>query len=404
MSKKFFRRIFAGDLWIWWVTGILLVASLWFGMSASSVLAYQKLGSSSGMMVKHTGMLLMSVAMALGFSRVPPKYFAGMAPFGVCVSCVMLILVLFIGSQINGSSRWLSIGGITFQPSEIAKIALVLYVSRELSKNLDAPSRAFKHILFASAIICVPIMLENLSTFLLVVTTVGLMMIVGHIPLKYYGSTLLIGIVLIASVIVFAPYTKSFFPRAMTWHNRVERFIGGEKNEKNSDEDYQARQANIAVASGGLLGKGIGKSYIKNFLPMAFSDFIFAIILEEAGIWGMGIIIACYVIIMSRAISIARRCNRPFHMYTILGLAFMICLQALINMAVGIGLIPVTGQTLPLVSMGGSSNIFTGAAIGIMLSISIHSQQNGEGNKTEKPQNTDVRDDEYYEEAEAIQY
>ncbi len=400
------KRLFIGDKWIWWAIGLLMISSLFFVMSSSSVLSYQKYGTGSySVIFKHFGMLLLSLTTIIVVSRIRPRVFSALSTIAVVVSAVGLLATLFFGVQINGSARWLSIGGMTIQPSEIAKISLILFTARELTKNSENLRLAFWHIMAASAVICGLIMFENLSTFLLLSTTIGAMMFIGRVPMRYLLGTVLVGVSLLALVIVFAPYApvKNVFPRAMTWHNRVERYIDGNASERSNDDDYQAHQAHLAVASGGLTGKGLGKSYIKNFLPMAFSDFIFSIILEEAGIFGLFVIVGCFVVIFFRAFAIARKCERQFHIYTILGLAILITMQATINMFVGVGLMPVTGQTLPLVSMGGSSNVLMGVAFGIMLSISAHCNESTQA-KPAKAKETENEADDFYDEAEAIRF
>ncbi len=362
-------KYFIGDKWIWRAVFVLMIASVWFGLSSSSAFAYQKFGSSTAMIVKHAGMLIATLFVTCLVARFPPKYFAGLAPLAVAFSFVLLILVLVIGSRINGSARWLSIGGLTFQPSEIAKISMVLFVSRVLARDVENPSNQFFLILMVSGAILLPIMLENLSTAVLLGATIFYMLIIGRVRVKYWGTLLLLVVVAMVTMIGFHEKVARYIPRVETWHNRIARRAGGNSVDRTGG-DYQASMAELGIASATLTGKGPGKSYIKNFLPMSYSDFIFVIIVEETGVLGMLVIILCYVLIMWRATRIGRKCATPFQLYTILGLSYMMCLQAIINMLVGSGVVPVTGQTLPFVSMGGSSNIFTGVAVGIMLSIS----------------------------------
>ena len=182
--------------------------------------------------------------------------------------------------------------------------------------------------------------------------------------------------VLVALVIYLAPLTKGFFPRAQTWRARVERYLGDDGAQSRQQTGLtQADQALMAVSTGGLAGRGPGNSYMKNFLPQAYSDFIFSTILEEYGLWGGILVVLAYFFVLARARFVAMRCQRPFHLYLICGLAILIVIQAVTNMAVGVGLIPVTGQTLPMVSMGGTSNFITGATFGIMLSVSQETER-----------------------------
>lgn len=359
--------LFKGDRWILYTVFFLMLLSTLSVYSSVSALAYQKAsGDTTLFLMGHCGKLLVSLVLLCVTSRIKPKYYSGLAELSLIMSIVLLLLTFVVGTNINGSSRWLSIGGLTFQPSELVKISLILYVAKELARNFETPDKAFWRITAVAGITCMVIALENLSTSLLIAMTIGTLMIIGRISLWRIGA---VGMALAAFVFVavyFAPQVGTVFERAETWRARIERFMG----DGEAQDNYQAEQAITAVSTGGLTGRGPGNSYMKNFLPMAFSDFIFSIILEEYGLLGCVAVIVAFFIIMARSCHVGRRCKKPFHLYTIMGLAVCISYQALINMMVGVGLMPVTGQTLPMVSMGGTSNMIMGIAFGIMLSVS----------------------------------
>lgn len=373
------RSWIKGDRLLFGAVVFLMVLSILVVYSSTSALAYQKFGGdTTHYITKHCFMLLLGFVLLVFMSNVRPRILSGLAEVGVLASILLLILAFAAGSSINGSSRWINVAGVTFQPSEIAKVALMLFTAKMLAKNEKDPDKALWFILAATGAIGGLILLENLSTFLLVTVSVYIMLIIGRVSLSKLsiigaGAALFVGL-----IIYFAPIVSEVFPpakRAITWRARIERFWDGGSSEaaqngKHIGDKTQVEQAATAVSTGGLAGRGPGNSYMKNFLPMAYSDFIFSTILEEYGLWGGILVVVAYFIIFARARLIALRSQRSFHLYAIYGLALMLTLQAVINMMVGVGLMPVTGQTLPMLSMGGSSNFITGATYGIMLSIS----------------------------------
>ncbi len=376
-----------GDRFMFFAILALMLASLLAIYSSSSVLAYQKAGGDTiHYLLRHT--VLMSAGfIALIFTlRIRPRVFSHLAEVLLVLSCILLALTLIVGSSVNGSSRWLNLGFVQFQPSEIAKISIVLFAAKKLGQNDGDPDKAFWPVMIALVCVCGLIMLENLSTSILVGVTVFTMLFIGRVsPLKL-GGTALVAIALVSLVILFAPLVSNIFPRANTWRARIERFVNSDDSPASADANYQAEQAMAAVSTGGITGCGPGNSYMKNFLPMAFSDFIFSIILEEYGMFGCCGILFAYFVIFARARIVAAKCRKPFHLYTIMGLAILLTFQAIINMMVGVGLMPVTGQTLPMVSMGGTSNLITGIAYGIMLSISAETARlNGESANVTTP-------------------
>ncbi len=372
--RELIKRYCRGDRYIWGFIAFLLVVSLLSVYSASSVYAYQwHDGDIAGTIMRHVVCMLMGFVAIIGCCNIRPKVFYTFAGLGVIIGIIAVILVLFIGYSVNGSSRWFKVGGFTIQPSEFAKIALIVYVAKKMAQHFDKPDDSLRSILIATGAIVFFVAKENLSTALLIVMTVIVLMFIGRITIKWLGGAVLFGVVGIVLLLVFAPMLKNTpFSRATTWSARIERFM--DDTDDSNDKNSQAVQSLTAVATGGMMGVGAGNSKMKNFLPMAFSDFIFAIILEEYGIWGGFMVIIAYVGLLGRAIVLSKSCDKVFHIYALLGLAIMITLQAAINMCVAVGLLPVTGQTLPLVSMGGSSAMFIGCALGIMLSITAEAQ------------------------------
>lgn len=378
--SNIFRRLccyFRGDRWLLGTVLFLCLLSLLAVYSASSVLAYQKAsGDTSHYLFRHALYLSGGLLVMMAVSNIKPRFISGFAEVMLIGSVLLLIATFVFGSSINGSSRWLSMGPVTFQPSEVAKVSLMIYVAKCLAKNEDNPSKAFRRIIIASGIVCGIILIENLSTSLVLAASVFVVMIIGRMPMGRIVAMLGIAGALVALVIYLAPLTKDFFPRAQTWRARVERYLGDDGAQSRQQTGLtQADQALMAVSTGGLAGRGPGNSYMKNFLPQAYSDFIFSTILEEYGLWGGILVVLAYFFVLARARFVSMRCQRPFHLYLIYGLAVLIVIQAVTNMAVGVGLIPVTGQTLPMVSMGGTSNFITGATFGIMLSVSQETER-----------------------------
>jgi len=330
---------------------------------------------------------------------------------------VGLVVVLFIGESTNGASRWLSLFGVQFQPSELAKGALVLAVAQILSAmqtERGADRRAFGYIMLVCLFIIVPIMPENLSTAGLMSLVVLMMMFIGRVPKAQIGK-LLGGVFILIVVAVMAvemlgddvPKPENdktamverapeahkdgggsgVLHRFGTWKARINKFLDDEyvpPSEVDLDKDAQTAHANIAIASSNLVGKGPGNSVERDFLSQAFSDFIYAIIIEEMGIWGAAFVCFLYIILLFRTAWIANRCVNTFPALLIMGLAFMLVVQAMFNMAVAVGLVPVTGQPLPLISKGGTSTIVNCVYIGVILSVSYSAKRRDEA--TNKPQ------------------
>lgn len=401
---KTLGNIFKGDKVIWMVFFFLCIISIVEVYSASAGLTY-KGGHYWAPIVKHTGILLVGVFAMVVTLNIKCKYFKIVTPFLLVLSIIALVTVLIAGQSTNGAQRWISIIGIQFQPSEIAKGTMVLATAQILSAmqtEQGADKNAFKYILIVSGCIVPFIMVENLSTAMLLCLVIFLMMMIGRVPGKILGKVL--GIVTLLIVTVFAlvmlvgqdrekintqgqqvvqvsntaekeettMFTKVFH-RFDTWKARINRFIDGKEiapEDFDLDKDGQIGHANIAIVSSNVIGKGPGNSVERDFLSQAFSDFIYAIIIEEMGIIGGVFVAMLYIILLFRTGQIANRCENNFPAFLAMGLALLLVTQALFNMCVAVGLAPVTGQPLPLVSKGGTSTIINCVYIGAILSVS----------------------------------
>lgn len=401
---KTLGNIFKGDKVIWMVFFFLCIISVIEVYSASAGLTY-KGGHYWAPILKHTGILLVGVFAMVVTLNIKCKYFKIVTPFLLLIAVVTLITVLLAGQSTNGAQRWISIVGIQFQPSEIAKGVLVLATAQILSAmqtEHGADKNAFKYILIVSAFIIPLIMVENLSTAMLLCMVIFMMMIIGRVPGKILGKalgvvTLLILTIFTLVMVVGKDHEKenanpnhieqvataeqkkdpsmfgSVFHRFDTWKGRIDRFIAGKETspeEFDLDKDAQIGHANIAIVSSNFIGKGPGNSVERDFLSQAFSDFIYAIIIEEIGIFGGFFVAMLYIILLFRTGRIANRCENNFPAFLAMGLALLLVTQALFNMCVAVGLAPVTGQPLPLVSKGGTSTIINCVYIGAILSVS----------------------------------
>ena len=410
MNKKTLSNIFKGDKVIWMIFFFLCIISVVEVFSASSGLTY-KSGSYLSPLVKHLGILLMGIFCMVITLNIKCKYFKILTPFMLIISFVTLIWVFFAGQSTNGAQRWVSFIGIQFQPSEIAKGTLVLATAQILSAlqtDHGADKNAFKFILIVCAFIVPLIGLENLSTAALLCLVILLMMIIGRVPMRQLGK--LMGITLAFILAIFAgvmllgtdrsdvnPDKKmteqveqekkeegmlaKIFHRADTWKSRIDKFASSKEvppSEVDLDKDAQVAHANIAIASSNVVGKGPGNSVERDFLSQAFSDFIYAIIIEELGIEGAVGVAVLYIMLLFRTGRIASRCENNFPALLAMGLALLLVAQALFNMCVAVGLAPVTGQPLPLISKGGTSTMINCIYVGVILSVSRSAKRKGE--------------------------
>lgn len=402
MINKTLGNIFKGDKVVWMVFFFLCLISVVEVFSASSSLTY-KSGSYLAPMLKHLGILIVGIFCMVVTLNIKCRYFKIVTPVLLIVSFGMLVWVLLFGSSTNDANRWISILGIQFQPSEIAKGAMVLATAQILSA-MQTPKGADKHaiqyILIVGAFLIFPILLENFSTAVLLCAVILMMMIIGRVPASQIGK--LLGVVMLVAVLFFsaimmlgedrlpkntnqqmtevvvtkqdqANNSPKIFHRFDTWKSRINKFLKSKEvapEDIDLDKDAQVAHANIAIASSNGIGKGPGNSVERDFLSQAFSDFIYAIIIEETGIIGAAFVAFLYITLLFRTGRIANRCENNFPAFLAMGLALLLVSQAMFNMAVAVGLAPVTGQPLPLVSKGGTSSIINCIYVGVILSIS----------------------------------
>ena len=401
MNKKI-GRIFKGDKVIWMVFFFLCMISIVEVFSASSGLTYKSF-NYIGPIVYHAATILFGVVVAVVTLNIPCRYFKLMTPFLMLISMVTLLWVLVAGTKVGDAGRWINLFGFTFQPSEIAKGTIVLAVAQILAamqRENGADKKAFKWILWITLPACLFIGLENLSTAAMLFFVVFLMMVIGLVPVKQLAKLaaviIFVGIFALSMVMLIGHDTasedkqltkteridkkgkdeKSFvekvFHRADTWKSRIMKFgkPAPTPQQYDLDKDAQVAHANIAIVSSGIIGKGPGKSVERDFLAQAFSDFIYAIIIEELGIVGAVFVVFLYVVLLYRCARIASRCENNFPAFLVMGLGLLLVVQATFNMMVAVGLAPVTGQPLPLISKGGTSTIINCAYVGAILSVS----------------------------------
>lgn len=375
LIKKYFR----GDSTLWIVFIALCLVSVVEMYSASSTLAYQAANYSAPVM-RHVGFLGLGALLAIAVHLVPYRYIRLLSYLGLALSVVLLILVIFKGKSENEASRWLVIGGVQFQPSEIAKLSVIIVAADFISriKNKVDEKKYFWRTITMLGIICTLIVLDNLSTAIILFLVVYIMMFIGRISVVRLGLlalSLMIGLVIGYGALKMIPKDSDLgiFKRGTTWVARIDRHLHSDDNEKDNsvitDDNRQVQYGKIAVAKGGFFGVFPGNSEVRDYLPQAYSDFIYAIIIEEMGLLGGIGVMLLYVILLFRAGRIATKSPTVFPAVLVIGLSLMIVIQALINMAVATNLIPVTGQPLPLISRGGTAILITCIYFGIILGI-----------------------------------
>lgn len=369
-----------GDRLIWAIVALMAIFSFLPVYSAASNLAYVGgIGSTFSFFVKHFMHLFLGFAIMYGVHRIPYRYFRGLSMVMLPIVLVLLIVTMLQGTTIEGSnaSRWIQIPivGMSFQTSTLASVVLMVYVARYLSKIKDKEISFQESILplwMPVFLVIVLILPANFSTAAILFVLVNILVFIGGYPTKFLGIIMGVGII----VLVFFVLVAKAFPEAMpnridTWMNRIENFA----NDEVTEADYQIEKAKIAIASGGISGLGPGKSIQKNFLPQSSSDFIYAIIIEEYGLIGGLFLLLMYSWLLFRIIIVSQKSDTVFGKLLVLGVGLPIVFQALINMAVAVELFPVTGQTLPLISSGGTSIWMTCLAIGIILSVSAKREE-----------------------------
>ncbi|PHO01809.1 cell division protein FtsW [Rhodobacteraceae bacterium 4F10] len=379
--KNIFRHI-KGDRAIWAIVAVLAIFSFMPIYSASTNLVYVVgNGSTLGHLVKHIVLLITGFAVIYGVHKIPYRYFSGGSVLMLPVVVLLLVFTLAQGTTIGGAnaSRWISIPfvGIGFQTSTLAGLVLMVYVARYLAKNKEKVI-SFKESLLQSrlpvGLVLVLILPANFSTTAMVFFMILMVSFIGGYPLKYIGYILGIGLFAFLFFILVAKAFPEAMPnRVNTWKSRIESF-----SQPDGEEDYQVEKAKIAIATGGVIGKGPGKSVQKNFLPQSSSDFIYAIIVEEYGFAGAIVVIFIYFLLLFRILITAKKATTIFATLLVVGVGIPIVFQAMINMAVAVNILPVTGQTLPLISSGGTSIWMTCFALGMILSVSASKNETEE--------------------------
>ena len=385
---EFLNRIFRGDKVVWIVFMLLLLISIVEVFSAASMLTYGK-ENYWWPIREHSINILLGFTVVYAAHLIPYRFYKAVPLVLVPLSIGMLVWVLVKGVATNGAARWIDLGFITIQPSELAKVGVIMGTALILSRTQGeegANTNAMKWILWMTGAVCGLIISENLSTALLLFGVVFLMMYVGRVPMKQLGKVVLaIDVVgtLFGSLLLLPYKTLDSVPglnRLTTWKARFERFF--DKSDpvpaakfQITDENYQETHAAMAIASSNVIGRGPGNSVERDYLPQAYSDFIFAIIVEELGLLGGAFVVFLYIVLLVRAAKIAQKCRGYFPAFLVMGCALMLVAQATINMLVAVGLFPVTGQPLPLISRGGTSTIINCGYIGMILSVSYYTEK-----------------------------
>ena len=406
MNKKL-SNLFKGDKVIWMVFFFLCIISIVEVFSASSELTY-KGGNYLTPIIKHMALIVVGFGLMVVTLNINCKYFKLLTPIMLLFAGILLLLVRGLGQSTNGASRWIPIMGVQFQPSEMAKGALVLMTAQILSAmqtDKGADRKAMRYIIQMALPFLVLIGLENLSTAALLAAVIFFMMIIGRVPGKQIGKLVLTVVLLIVMVVTAVmaigedtekegqPQNlteqtlangqtvstenskghKGVLHRLDTWKSRIDKFLNSKEvppEKVDLDKGAQEAHAKIAIATSNIVGRGPGNSVQRDFLAQAFSDFIYAIIIEETGIEGAFVVAMLYIILLFRTGRIANRCENNYPAFLAMGLALLLVVQALFNMCVAVGLVPVTGQPLPLISKGGTSTIVNCVYIGIILSVS----------------------------------
>ncbi|RAJ98017.1 cell division protein FtsW [Larkinella arboricola] len=362
------RKNIKGDYHIWGVVLFFSIMSIAVVYSATGTMAYQKLQSTEYYLFKHGALVALGLACMWIAHRFNYIYYARLSRFGMWLSVPLLLWAYFKGTNLNEASRWITIPLInqTFQPSDLAKLALISNLAAMLAKRQHIKREEYDPSILTNMIIwigliCACIVLSNASTAALLAATCFLLMYIGRVPMKYLAGMVIFCIIMGSFALLLGQRAKTSGSRLT---NYWETFNGRRPPE------FQVEQSYIALAHGGIYGQGPGNSHQRNYLPHSYSDFIFAMIVEEYGLIGGVVIIMAYLYLLWRGMRAIRKANRAYGGLLSAGLTFSIVIQAMINMAVSVGLVPVTGQPLPLLSMGGTSLLFTGTAIGIIISVS----------------------------------
>jgi cell division protein FtsW len=360
-----------GDRWIWLIVIMLSVISLLAVYSSTGTLAYKRGVANESILLKHFFMMIGGGVLMYVSHKLDYRYYAGISKLLMVVTIPLLLYTLLFGNHVNGASRWVALpGGLTFQTSDLAKLALITYLARTLSRkqeNIKDVKQSFIPIMGSVCVVFILIALANLSTALMLFGVSILLLIIGRISVKQIAVVCLAGAVLLTGVVLLGPRRKTYISRINTYMH---------PDKVDVDKSFQSDHSKIAIATGGIFGKGPGNSTERNFLPHPYSDFVYATIIEEYGLFGGVFIIVMYLFLLYRCIKIVTKAPKAFGALLAAGLSFSLTIQAFANMAVAVGLGPVTGVPMPLVSMGGTSILFTSVAFGIILSVSRHIDEN----------------------------
>ncbi len=387
--KTIFKHI-KGDRAIWAIVAILAILSFMPVYSASTNLVYVVgNGSTTGHLVKHIVLLLMGFGILYGVHKIPYRYFSGGSVLMLPIVLLLLVVTIAQGTTIGGAnaSRWIRIPfvGVGFQTSTLAGLVILVYVARYLAKNKEKKivfKESLLQLWLPVGLILMLILPANFSTTAIIFSMVIMLSFIGGYPLKYIANILGIGIIALGLfILVIKAFPDAMPNRLATWESRIDGFF----NSENQPENYQVEKAKIAIATGGPFGKGAGKSVQKNFLPQSSSDFIYAIIVEEYGMMGALLVIFMYFLLLFRIIIAAKKATTIFATLLVIGVGLPIIFQAIINMAVAVNLFPVTGQTLPLISSGGTSIWMTCFALGMVLSVSASKNDTEESILNDNP-------------------
>ncbi|MBL7857765.1 MAG: cell division protein FtsW [Cyclobacteriaceae bacterium] len=359
--KEWADKNLQGDKVIWAVVFALTLISILVVYSSIGTLAYKRSMSPERYLLNHTLTVMAGLAAMWFAHKVDYRYYSKLSKYALWISIPLLIYTFTNGVSLNDAARWIKVPFVgSFQPSDFASLALIVNLASMLSKrqqNIDDIKESLIPILFWCGVICGLIALTNLSTAGLLLLTCMLIMFIGRVPTKYLAMLVFVGILFGSLAVVFGS-------RGETAKNRIMSFVNG------SELPFQAKHARIAVATGGVTGKGPGNSDQRNILPHPYSDFVYAIVIEEYGMIGGVVVIILYLVLLHRGMKASYNSERAFGGLLSAGLSFDLVCQAMVNMGVVVGLGPITGQPLPLVSMGGTSMVFTGLSIGIILSVS----------------------------------
>lgn len=363
-----------GDRHIWAIVVLLAIVSVLAVYSSTGSLAFRERdGATASYLIKHLtilggGLVVIYVCHILNYN-----YYSRWAPYFLATAVVMLILTMVFGIDINNARRWLEVPfvGLTFQTSDLAKLALIIYVARSIGSRqeyIQDFKEAFLPIIIPVILVCGMIALSDLSTAVMLFSICLLMMIIGRVAFQYIIMLLLTGIAIFSLMVVVGREKPEWIPRAATWEKRIATFFDRER--ATEDDTYQIEKAKIALAEGGLSGVGPGNSTQRNYIPHPYSDFIYAVIVEEYGALGGIALIGIYLFLFVRVVGLVTKSPKTFGAMVALGITFLLLFQAYFNIAVVLDLVPTTGLPLPLVSMGGTSTLFTCISFGIILSVS----------------------------------